>query len=381
MGMHAPLVWRRFSGPLADELYVQCRPGLRSAGIAHQTAEIYRELNSILQRGNGSLAHVVHEIGFFRHIRRDFAKFQASRSACLQSIAGAGLYIPASTFVEQPPLDEHADLLLSAFAIIPRAVSPEGCNRTAPDSCRVLSLGGQKCLFAGGIHGTPGSAFIQTVSMFRRAGEVLEKEGMSFHDVVRTWIHLRHMEGDYAEFNRGRREFFRQQNIALRPASTGISGSPFPGHADLELSFHALKRAERLEASAITTPTLNEACAYGSDFSRGLRVVEENKIALYVSGTASVDEDGRTAHVNNFAGQVERMLFNVETLLAAQHASFQHVLSAITYLKSPGDAPALRRMLRERDLENLPNALVHAAVCRPDLLCEIEVMAALPPQV
>ena len=40
----------------------------------------------------------------------------------------------------------------------------------------------------------------------------------------------------------------------------------------------------------MTTPTLNEAPLYGSDFARGMKVVETNKVALHVSGTASIDE-------------------------------------------------------------------------------------------
>jgi enamine deaminase RidA (YjgF/YER057c/UK114 family) len=72
------------------------------------------------------------------------------------------------------------------------------------------------------------------------------------------------------------------------------------------------------------------------------------------------------------------MLLNVETLLSEQQASFRDVLSAVTYLKTPDDAPILRRILRDRGLDDLPNALVHAAVCRPDLLCEMEAVAALP---
>jgi enamine deaminase RidA (YjgF/YER057c/UK114 family) len=91
-----------------------------------------------------------------------------------------------------------------------------------------------------------------------------------------------------------------------------------------------------------------------------------------------VDEEGRTAHVDEFAPQVERMLLNIETLLAAQHASFQNVVSAVTYLKTAADAPAFQRVLNNRGLADLPNLLVHAAVCRPDLLCEMEAIAALP---
>jgi chorismate lyase/3-hydroxybenzoate synthase len=147
------------------------------------------------------------------------------------------------------------------------------------------------------------------------------------------------------------------------------------------LSFYAIKSPRPIEVSAMNTPTLNEACVYGADFSRGLRVVDGNKIALYISGTASVDEEGRTAHAGNFAAQVDRMLLNVETLLSAQNAAFRNILSAITYLKSADDSPLLRRILEDRGLGTMPNVVVHAAVCRPDLLCEMEAVAALPKRI
>jgi len=186
------------------------------------------------------------------------------------------------------------------------------------------------------------------------------------------------MERDYAEFNRGRREFFRSRNVSLLPASTGIYGSPYPEKANLMLSFYAVKSPRPLEVSTMNTPTLNEARVYGADFSRGLRVVDGNKIAFYISGTASVDQAGRTAHAGNFAAQVDRMLINVETLLSAQNAAFRNILSATTYLKSAEDGPLLSRILKERGLDTMPNIVVHAAVCRPDLLCEMEAVAALP---
>ena len=39
-----------------------------------------------------------------------------------------------------------------------------------------------------------------------------------------------------------------------------------------------------------------------------------NKVALHVSGTASIDEVGRTAHLGDFEAQVDRMLMNVAAL-------------------------------------------------------------------
>jgi enamine deaminase RidA (YjgF/YER057c/UK114 family) len=107
-------------------------------------------------------------------------------------------------------------------------------------------------------------------------------------------------------------------------------------------------------------------------------MVEANKIALHVSGTASVDEAGRTAHVGDFEAQADRMLVNVAALLEGQGATFGDVVSAITYLKHPADAGRLREKFHEAGYEGFPNVLVAAQVCRPELLCETEALAVLP---
>jgi enamine deaminase RidA (YjgF/YER057c/UK114 family) len=331
-----------------------------------------------LRAEKASLANVVYETIFFRNIKRDFKDFQRTRHQVYETAMGNSPMWPASTFIEQPPLDAEVDVTISAIAVIPRGESMENRSFSVPATGRSFTLGGQKYLFGGSLYGNPGNAFDQTYSMFCLAEKMLAREGMAFQNVVRTWIYLRKMERDYAEFNRARREFFQQRNVTLLPASTGINGSPLPEKADLTLSFCAIKAPTPLDVAAMTTPTLNEAHTYGSDFSRGLRVMEGNKLALYISGTASVDELGRTAHVDDFEAQVERMLLNVETLLSAQKASFANVLSAVTYLKSAADAPTFQRIMRARGLAEMPNAVVHAAVCRPDLLCEMEAIAALP---
>ena len=107
-------------------------------------------------------------------------------------------------------------------------------------------------------------------------------------------------------------------------------------------------------------------------------MVETNKVALHVSGTASIDDAGRTAHPGDLEAQAERMLVNVAALLEGQGATFGDVVSAVTYLKHPQDAARLRQKLHEAGFEGFPNAMVAAPVCRPDLLCETEVLAVLP---
>ena len=97
-----------------------------------------------------------------------------------------------------------------------------------------------------------------------------------------------------------------------------------------------------------------------------------------MSGTASIDEAGRTVHVGDFEAQAERMLVNISSLLEAHGASFQDLVSAVAYLKNAGDAPLLRAIFHEHGFVGFPCTLVEAPICRPDLLCETEAVAVLP---
>jgi enamine deaminase RidA (YjgF/YER057c/UK114 family) len=83
-------------------------------------------------------------------------------------------------------------------------------------------------------------------------------------------------------------------------------------------------------------------------------------------------------HAGDLDGQVDRMLRNVGALLERQGATVDDVVSAITYLKHPSDTERLRHRLREAGFGGFPHALVAAQVCRPDLLCETEVIAVVP---
>jgi enamine deaminase RidA (YjgF/YER057c/UK114 family) len=51
---------------------------------------------------------------------------------------------------------------------------------------------------------------------------LLEAEGATWHDVVRTTCYLRDIERDYEAFNDERSAFFREQGLDPVPASTGI---------------------------------------------------------------------------------------------------------------------------------------------------------------
>jgi enamine deaminase RidA (YjgF/YER057c/UK114 family) len=164
----------------------------------------------------------------------------------------------------------------------------------------------------------------------------------------------------------------------LMPASTAVGGEPSAAAHDVCMRLHAIQSPQPLNLEVMSTPTLNEAWTYGSDFSRGLKVEDANKIALHISGTASIDEAGRTVHLGDVGAQAQRMLLNISSLLEAQGASYRDVVCAVTYVKNAGDAPLLRTIFRENGFEGFPCTLVEAPICRPDLLCETEAVAVLP---
>lgn len=380
------VVLRRLDGPEAREIFLLCQPPAARAGAEQQAEAIFRAILDVLESEGGSPASIVCETRFLRDLRANLEPVRAARSRVFGASEGAR-HRPATTEIEQPPLDDRSHLEVAVQVVLPTGAPLRLETIAARPACECtacagshgvrLRVGGDVRFHASGLCGRGEGAYAQTLAMFAAAEDLLGRAGMGFRDVVRTWIHLREMDRDYAELNRGRREFFASRGIDPVPASTGIGGGPAPAEHDLCLGVYAVRADPPVERTVMTAPTLNEAPQYGADFARGMRIVEANKIALHVSGTASIDEAGRTAHPGDFDAQADRMLVNVAALLEGQGAGFGDVVSAITYLKRPADAERLRARLRAAGFDGFPNALVVARICRPDLLCETEVLAVL----
>lgn len=325
---------------------------------------------------------------FLRDARADLPRVLAARERTLSDLGEEG-GAPAPVFVQQAPAATGAALELAASAVLPhhrgrwavsqvRVATACACGGCARSAARVMRLGEQVSLYTSNLYGRGGDAFEQASNIFAAAERLLEQCGMGFHDVVRTWIYLRDIDRDYDALNRARRQFFRQRGIERRPASTGVEGSPWPDAHALSMSLLAVKSARSLDVARMSAPSLGEAWSYGGDFSRGLRLTEVNKVALHVSGTASIDQAGRTVHAGDVRAQIGRMLDNIASLLARQGAGFENLVSAVVYLRDASAAPILRSICEARDFQGFPCAVVEARLCRPDLLCEGEALAMLP---
>lgn len=142
-----------------------------------------------------------------------------------------------------------------------------------------------------------------------------------------------------------------------------------------------------IRKKAISAPdVINEAYDYTapSSFSRGMRVDLPDVTLLFLSGTASVNEKGGTAHAGDLPAQCLRTFRNLTRLLVSEGASWHDVIRTTCYLKNIkrdyGTFNKMRTMfMKTIGLDPLPASTgVQAELCRPELLVEIEAIAMIP---
>lgn len=139
-----------------------------------------------------------------------------------------------------------------------------------------------------------------------------------------------------------------------------------------------------VQKRAITNlAALGEAWSYyrPSSFSRGMRIDLGDLVVLLISGTASIDENGATAHVGDFRAQTRRAFSNITALLASESATWHDIVRTTCYLRDiDRDYAAFNEertaFYKEQKLDPLPASTgVQAKLCRPELLVEIEAIA------
>jgi enamine deaminase RidA (YjgF/YER057c/UK114 family) len=219
----------------------------------------------------------------------------------------------------------------------------------------------------------------QMAAAFRELERQLRQNGLNVaDDTLRTWILVRDVDTNYAGVVEGRKDYF--ETVGLTPAthfiaSTGIEGRA-PEWRNLVLmdayTVGGLREGQKhyLKASDHLSPT----AVYGVTFERGTAVTYGDRRQIYISGTASIDARGKIVHPGDPAAQTGRMLENVAALLAEAGAGLSDIAMAIVYLRDPADYPCVRQYLEEA-CPGLDALYVHAPVCRPAWLVEMECIA------
>jgi enamine deaminase RidA (YjgF/YER057c/UK114 family) len=128
---------------------------------------------------------------------------------------------------------------------------------------------------------------------------------------------------------------------------------------------------------------LNEAYNYQkpSSFSRALRLELGGYKILLVSGTASVNEEGKAEHIGDFRAQTWRTYRNITNLLSAEDMTWHDVVRTTNYLRDiERDYEEFNKIrttfFRWLKLDPLPASTgIQARLCWETLLVEIEVYA------
>ena len=214
--------------------------------------------------------------------------------------------------------------------------------------------------------------------IFPKLDALLASRGATWSQVVRTWFYLKDIDSCYARFNELRTAHYAKHGLLSKlPASTGIG---LQGERTSSAGERVFLPAELPPVTAallisidewhpVSSPHQTEASSYGSSFSRAALCGGR----LYVSGTASLAGHD-VAHIGDFAAQVKETLAAVEAILASQGKSWSDVKRAIAYIK-PG-ASCLESGYSCPRLSEAQNLLVlHADICRPEWLFELEVDA------
>ena len=127
---------------------------------------------------------------------------------------------------------------------------------------------------------------------------------------------------------------------------------------------------------------LNEPSEYGKSFSRGIRITPNGGDFLFISGTASVDNNGKTCNFGNFSAQARRTFDNLTALIESEGASWHDVVQTRCYLKDMGDYDKFNEFrngfYKVQKLQPFPASVcIEANLCRSDLLIEVELIAVL----
>ncbi len=101
---------------------------------------------------------------------------------------------------------------------------------------------------------------------------------------------------------------------------------------------------------------------------------------IYIAGQIAFDKDGNVVGAGDMKAQAEQVFRNLEAALSAAGAKFADVVKMNTYVTDMEKAPAVREVRARYFGEATPASTLVQVVrlARPELMLEIEVIAAVP---
>jgi enamine deaminase RidA (YjgF/YER057c/UK114 family) len=319
------------------------------------------------------------ETAVFRRVFVSDGINQAARVRDSGLFAQPGFSPVAVSIVQQPPLP-GSKIALIAYHVA--GGNPMAKRRLSPKHLLVEKSGLRhlwSTRLCAGAYGSSASVTAQTREIFDDLIGTLAGQGGTLRDnCVRTWIYLKDVDVFYQGMVESRGELFARHGLTRDThyiASTGIEGACAHRYDLVAMDAYSILGLAPQQMSHLND--FDRLCAtkdYNVTFERGTRIAYADRSHHFISGTASIDNAGRVVHPGDVLRQLERALDNVEALLRSGQARLDDMMQFTVYLRDPTDYAKADGYLRER-FPGLPTVIVHAAVCRPEWLIEIEGVA------
>lgn len=284
----------------------------------------------------------------------------------------------AVSWIGQPPMPP-AKVAMWAYHV---ADPKKPLDKTSADSSLIIRRGLLSHHWTTGVTSSAGATSLeQTRGIFARYGEFLSPRQMTLADnVIRTWLFVQDIDANYQGLVVGRREYFTENRLTPEThfiASTGIEGVYTDVATKVAMDVYAIAGVRPEQIEFLAAPEhLSPTYVYGLTFERGVSVAYQDRKHVIISGTASINHEGKILHEGDVSRQLDRTMENVEALLAKAGATLADMCVFIVYVRDPGDHAFAMQRMRER-FGDAPIEVVVAPVCRPGWLIEVEGIAVI----
>lgn len=277
----------------------------------------------------------------------------------------------ALSIVEQPPLNGTK---IALWIYLQKGVETQVLHNGLFE----VKHGAYRHLWGGGFFNRAANSEYQTRLLLNDYVMQLMEQGCKLADnCIRTWFFVQNVDVNYAGVVKARNEVFATQDLTENThyiTSTGIGGRHADPKVTVQMDTYAVDGLKPEQIHFLYAPThLNPTYEYGVSFERGTYVDYGDRRQVFISGTASINNKGEVMYPGNICKQTERMWENVEALLKEADCSFDNLGQMIVYLRDIADYKIVKQMFDNR-FPNTPKVFVHAPVCRPGWLIEMECM-------
>ena len=287
-------------------------------------------------------------------------------------VIAADLSLCAKSIIQQAPLDGTK---IALWVYLMSGVETQ-LNKSGLYEVR---HGEFRHLYNASAHNLAANSEYQMRLLFNEYVMQLAEEGCKLSEnCIRTWLFVNDIDLNYGGVVRARNQVFFTQGLTVHThfiASTGIGGRQQDPNVLSQMDNYAIAGIKPEQIHYLYAPThLNRTSDYGVSFERGTYIDYADRRHVFISGTASINNKGEILFPKDVEKQTRRMWENVEALLKEADCSYDDVSEMIVYLRDVADYELVRSLFEER-FPDKPYVIVHAPVCRPGWLVEMECMA------